>query len=241
MKYMGSKNRIAKHILPIMLQAANERGITKWVEPFVGGGNMIDKVPAEFERVGYDLNEHVIMAMIDIRDNTHLLPDCLSYNEYKSLIGKPPGSITSLYRFGASFGGKFEGGFARGKNNKGSPRDYWCETLRNAQKQSPKIKSVEFIHADYSTLSFSDSLIYCDPPYQGTSGYKTGAFDHEDFSNGAAIRLKITLSLYPSMTRRLMRYGEGRLRQTFQAQCRRQRITLLRSFTDVRQRSDERA
>ena len=35
MKYMGSKNRLAKHILPIMLK---DRGGKPWVEPFVGGG-----------------------------------------------------------------------------------------------------------------------------------------------------------------------------------------------------------
>ncbi len=35
MQYMGSKNKIAKHILPIMLA---ERGDRVWVEPFVGGG-----------------------------------------------------------------------------------------------------------------------------------------------------------------------------------------------------------
>ena len=40
MKYMGSKNRIAKYILPIMLESRAE-GMT-WVEPFVGGANMID-------------------------------------------------------------------------------------------------------------------------------------------------------------------------------------------------------
>ena len=66
MKYMGSKNRIAKHLLPIMLKEAERHGITKWVEPFVGGGGMIDKVPSTFERVGYDLNPHTIQAMIDM-------------------------------------------------------------------------------------------------------------------------------------------------------------------------------
>ena len=60
MKYMGSKNRIAKHLLPIMLKEAEKHGIAKWVEPFVGGCNMIDKVPESFERVGYDLNEYII-------------------------------------------------------------------------------------------------------------------------------------------------------------------------------------
>ena len=51
MKYMGSKRRIAKHILPIMLKKAEEINITTWVEPFVGGANMIDKVPSDFKEV----------------------------------------------------------------------------------------------------------------------------------------------------------------------------------------------
>ena len=58
MKYMGSKNRIAKFILPIMLKEANEKGISTWVEPFVGGANMIDKVPNNFQRIGIDYNAH---------------------------------------------------------------------------------------------------------------------------------------------------------------------------------------
>lgn len=42
MKYMGSKNRIAKYILPIILK---ERKEGQWyIEPFCGGCNLIDKV-----------------------------------------------------------------------------------------------------------------------------------------------------------------------------------------------------
>ena len=43
MKYMGSKNRHAKALLPIILK--NRRDDQWYVEPFVGGFNMIDKVP----------------------------------------------------------------------------------------------------------------------------------------------------------------------------------------------------
>lgn len=113
MKYMGSKNRIAKHILPIMVNEAIKRGINTWVEPFVGGGNMIDKVPDNFERIGYDLNEHAIMAMIDIRDKPNEFPDSLTEQEYRELKGLPPQSVSSWLRFVCSFGGKFEDGFAR--------------------------------------------------------------------------------------------------------------------------------
>ena len=35
MKYMGSKARIAKHILLIMLKEAESKGITTWVEPIL--------------------------------------------------------------------------------------------------------------------------------------------------------------------------------------------------------------
>lgn len=181
MKYMGSKNRIAKHLLPIMLAEAEKHSITKWVEPFVGGANMIDKVPPHYDRMGYDLNDHAIHALIDIRDNVDGLPDSVSEDEYKSLYGAPAESFSSLVRFGASFGGKFENGFARGKAADGSARNYWAETKRNALKQSPKIQNVQFICDSYENLSFENSLIYCDPPYQGTTGYKTGAFDHNKF------------------------------------------------------------
>lgn len=190
MKYMGSKNRIAKHLLPIMLAECEKHGITKWVEPFVGGANMIDKAPDSFERVGYDLNDHAIHALIDIRDSAESLPECVSEEEYKAFYGGPAEKITSLVRFGASFGGKFENGFARGKAADGSPRNYWAETRRNALKQSPKIQNVKFICDSYENLNFTNALIYCDPPYQGTSGYKTGAFDHDKFFDWCRIQAK---------------------------------------------------
>jgi len=177
---MGSKNRIAKHLLPIMLAECEKHSITKWVEPFVGGANMIDKVPDSLERVGYDLNNHVIHALIDIRDNVDLLPDSVSEGEYKSYKGSVAKSITSWVRFGCSFGGKFENGYARDRQGN-PPRNFCAEVKRNALKQSPKIQNVEFICDSYENLSFENCLIYCDPPYQGTTGYKTGAFDHDKF------------------------------------------------------------
>jgi Site-specific DNA methylase len=69
MTYMGSKNRIAKEILPIMLK---ERGQRTWVEPFVGGGNMIYKVQGK--RIGADINHYLIDALIAIRDCVEDLP-----------------------------------------------------------------------------------------------------------------------------------------------------------------------
>lgn len=160
-----------------MLAECGKHGITKWVEPFVGGANMIDKVPDSFERIGYDINDHVIHALIDIRDNVDKLPECVSEEDYRSYKGLPPQSMTSWIRFECSFSSKFENGYAKNKEG----RNY-AEKGRNlAIKQSPKIQNVQFICDSYENLDFDNCLIYCDPPYQGTTGYKTGSFDHEKF------------------------------------------------------------
>lgn len=179
---MGSKNRIAKFLLPIIIKGAQEKSLNTWVEPFVGGANMIDKVPNEFKKIGIDSNKHTIESLIAIRDLIDELPQSVSVEYYNSLKGTDPNPITSLIRFGASFGGKFENGYARSFTNKGVPRDHWDEAKRNAEKQSHNLQGIEFIHGSYDEFSdFENCLIYCDPPYKGTTSYKTGAFDHDKF------------------------------------------------------------
>lgn len=180
MKYMGSKRRTAKHILPIVLEKAKENNITTWVEPFVGGANMIDKVPSNFKRIGIDYNPHTIEALIAIRDLVNKLPNEVTEDEYKQLKGSKPEPIKSWLRFVASFGGKFDNGYAR---EKGSDESTFCGYgKRNAQKQSPNLQGVKFINRSYDEYSeFENCLIYCDPPYEGTTSYKTGSFDHLKF------------------------------------------------------------
>lgn len=176
---MGSKRRIAKYILPIMIAEADRLGITKWIEPFVGGANLIDKVPDRFERVGYDLNEHVVYALKDIRDRCNDLPESIREEYYQQIKGSDPEVFNSWLRIVCSFGAKLDGGYAR--ENGSDESTFAMRGKRNAQKQSPLIQGVEFIHADYRNLNFKNCLIYCDPPYQNTSGYKTGSFNHEEF------------------------------------------------------------
>lgn len=178
MKYMGSKNRIAKYILPIMLKEMEDKGYDTWVEPFVGGGNMIDKVPNHYRRIGADLNEHTIAAMLGIRDFVEKLPSEVSRDYYNSVRGTPPHPVNSWVRFECSFGAKFDNGYASNKEG----RNYAEKGKNLAIKQSHKIQNVDFICCSYEDLSnVTNSLIYCDPPYQGTTGYKTGVFDHEAF------------------------------------------------------------
>lgn len=182
MIYMGSKNRIAKFLIPIMLEECEAKGITDWYELFVGGGNMIDKVPSTFNRVGVDYNPHTIAALIAIRDHVEfdLLPDSFTEEEYKNIKGSEPNPIKSWLRFVCSFGSKFDVGYARRQNS--DCTTYVGQARRNAQKQSPNLQGIEFINASYSDFSYLENcLIYCDPPYEGTTSYKTKSFDHPAF------------------------------------------------------------
>lgn len=38
MRYVGSKNRIAKYIIPIIQKEIDDNNITTYYEPFIGGG-----------------------------------------------------------------------------------------------------------------------------------------------------------------------------------------------------------
>lgn len=177
MKYMGSKRRIAKHILPIMLVEAEKQGIKNWIEPFVGGGNMIDKVPSSFKRIGYDVNDHTIHAMIGIRDHLDKFPSHVSEEYYRSLKGNKPDYVESWVRYEMSFASKLDNGYAR--NSIGT--DYAKCAFNLAEKQSPLIQDVDFICSDFAVLDFENCLIYCDPPYKGTSKYKIYPFNYELF------------------------------------------------------------
>ena len=182
MQYMGSKNRIAKHILPIML--AERKPDQWWVEPFVGGANMIDKVTGK--RIGADSNEFLIKALRLIRDEPTAIPDLITEEDYQKAKDEMVlDGLTGFIGFSMSFGAKWFGGYARTvSGTKGCIENMKTRTRRskqNAINQSKNLKGVRFIHSDYRILDLPpNSLIYCDPPYEGTTKYKDG-FGHTEF------------------------------------------------------------
>lgn len=182
MKYMGSKDKYARTLIPLIMKGRKKDQY--YVEPFVGGGNMIDKVNGN--RIGSDYNKIAIHALMAVRDNLRDIPknnkeftelDYTLLRENKdTLVG-----YQAFASFAYSFGGKFLGGWGRGLNNKKIPRDYVAESYRNAVIQSPKLSGVQLINRSYDDLKIPDnSIIYCDPPYTGTTKY-SHEFDHDKF------------------------------------------------------------
>lgn len=177
MKYMGSKNRIAKYIIPIILKY-RKKDMT-WVEPFVGGGNVIDKI--EGKRIGADINKYVIEALTDIRDSVYDLPKNnkeFTEEDYNKLRENDSYRFKGYAGFAFSYSGKWLGGWRRDKERK---RDYVKEAYKNAIEQAPKLAGVSLINTDYKNLIIpKNSLIYCDPPYENTTKYKD-SFNHKEF------------------------------------------------------------
>lgn len=184
---MGSKNRHSKELLPIIL---NNRQQHQWyVEPFVGGANMIDKVVGL--RIGSDSNKYLIALLKAVQSNINL-PHYISEDEYRLVKNNKdnyPDWYVGFVGFCCSFGGKWFGGFARNvkKNNLNADilnmtsRNYCAESKRNLDKQSEKLKDIIFKCEDYMDLDIPEnSIIYCDPPYEGTTKYKD-YFNHENF------------------------------------------------------------
>lgn len=181
MKYMGSKARIAKHILPIILK---DRKPDQWyVEPFVGGANMIDKVDGN--RLGADLNPHLISALKLIRDAPETIPNLITEEDYAIAKATQLSGLDGFIGFAMSFGGKWFGGYRRDKaGTRGCIENMQTQTRRSkaaAIKQSALIKGVDLVAAGYLSIILPpQSIIYCDPPYANTTKYKDD-FDHEEF------------------------------------------------------------
>ena len=177
MKYMGSKNRIAKEILPIMLKKRENR---TWVEPFVGGANVIDKVQGD--RIGNDNQEYVI-ALYQALQNGYIPPKEVSsdfFFEVENNKDKYPKELVGYLGTQLTFGCEWWGSFRRDNTGK---RKYDVEAYNNVMKQQPNLIGIDFRCGDYRDLVIpSKSLIYCDPPYRGVRKYVGNErFDSDTF------------------------------------------------------------
>lgn len=190
MKYMGSKSRIAKEIVPIIQGYIDIQGIKTYIEPFCGGCNIIDKILCDTKR-GYDKQKYLI-ALLQNLDKLDSLPNFITKEEYSAVrtcYNNNQDNYEDWYigaiGFLASYNGRFfDGGYAGIRTEKnGKERNYFNEAKRNLIKQSENLKDVIFKCSDFKDLDgFKDCMIYCDPPYFGTKQYNVSRnFDYDYF------------------------------------------------------------
>ena len=91
---MGSKARIAKDISPIINGIIQNNGIDIYIEPFVGGANMIQHINSTI-RLGYDNNPFLIAFWKAIQRGWNPLNEVQMTKELYQNIKKNPESYSA--------------------------------------------------------------------------------------------------------------------------------------------------
>lgn len=183
MKYMGSKNRLAKEILPIILKDRKDNQF--YVEPFCGGLGTFDKVSGN--RIANDKNKYLIAMWKGLQENKPRPYDISKelYSKAREEFNNGTNIDFDDFMIGwigwmGSFNGRF---FDGGYSGISGSRNYVNEQIRNTEKQIPLIQGAIFTSNDYDWITYpSNSIIYCDIPYKNTKQYATSKnFNHDDF------------------------------------------------------------
>jgi DNA adenine methylase len=192
MKYMGSKRRVAKEILDIMLK--DRKPDQFFVDAFAGGMNLIEHVGGN--RIANDINKYVIEMFKKVVNDGWVPPSNISEEEYIDLKKNQNHRDVALLGFVGvvcSFGTSWFRSYA--KNSIG--RNYCLEGKKGLLKQVDKLKGCIFVSGSYDQINIPEnSIIYCDPPYSKTADYNrrfrqddgsvvqtVPDFDHEKFWN----------------------------------------------------------
>ena len=176
---MGSKQRLVKDILPIILNDKKDNQF--YVEPFAGGMNSISEVSGY--RIANDIHYYLIEMWKKLCDGW--IPDKITkeiYDDVRKNLNKYESYFIGWVGFNCSYSGKWFGGFAGETKTKiGTIRDYQLEAIKNVNNQVYKMKGIIFENKSYYDLDIPpNSIVYCDPPYKGTTKY-VNDFNHDNF------------------------------------------------------------
>jgi DNA adenine methylase len=190
MKYMGSKARIAKYILPIILSGREDGQY--YVEPLGGGANTISLVSGN--RI-YNDHNYPLTLCLKALSTGWIPPKEISREMYSNLRAKwrsgqytdEEAVLIGYVGINGSYGGRwFDGGYAGiTKTKDGKERNYPLEAWKNVMGQAQGLRGIEFQSDDYKLFHIPPkSRLYCDPPYRGTKEYesaKKSGFDSDEF------------------------------------------------------------
>lgn len=197
---MGSKAKIAKDICPIIQKFIDYTSADTYIEPFVGGANVIDKIRC-MHKVGSDVNLYLIELLKHAQNHLDF-PETVTYDQYcaaRTVFNQDKDNCIydteyeywyiGAVGFLASFNGRFfDGGFAKEYDSGGQHRIPYQEHLRNLLSQD--LSGIDFAWMGYEHYVaddyYKDCVFYCDPPYVNTKKYNSKFnFDSNEFFHSA--------------------------------------------------------
>jgi|WetSurMetagenome_2_1015567.scaffolds.fasta_scaffold04314_3 DNA adenine methylase len=171
---MGGKNRTRKQIAKYLKTI--RKPYQTYFEPFCGGAWVLQEMAGK--RIASD-GCFPLIAMYKDLQNGWEPPETLTEDEYQELkkLDDPYCGMKAFAGFGCSHSGKYFNGYARSGS-----RNYCSNAKNSLLKQLPLIADVQFLYGEYNSHIPVDMLVYCDPPYKGTTQYGYfETFDHEKF------------------------------------------------------------
>ena len=178
MKYLGGKFQAATAIASVI---NNQEG-SVYLEPFMGSCWVTAKVNIK-NRLAGDLHDEVVELYHTVQ-NGWLPPDKLSKVEYDDIranrtAGIYPKNLMAFAAFGCAFAGSCWRKYAG--------EDMAAKAKKSILKKAEFLEDVKYFSCDYRDLDPKGCVIYCDPPYANSYGYRitgtigNGKFDSEEF------------------------------------------------------------
>lgn len=187
MVYRGSKGRLLRELLPMIQDLVDRKKPGAYVEPFIGGANVIAEVRWP-NKIGSDLNPDLVDFLNFCKEEPGLpwMPDRVT-REHWTEVRDNPERFGRKYWLSVGWLSSFSGCFfpkGYGGGDYGTGRDRYNMCLSNMRAQAPKLADVRISCRDFMSYDpdeWYETVFYCDPPYRGTSGYGKIRFPFDDF------------------------------------------------------------
>jgi site-specific DNA-adenine methylase len=187
MVYQGSKNRLAKFLVPIIQKYIDDNHIKTYIEPMCGSCSIIEKIQCD-NRIAADVNDELITLLQYAKSDTNLsiAPEDCSFEHYADVrenrklgTNKYSKEYTALIGYCASYGGRyFDGGYARDNNG----RNMYKERIINLKEDCELLQDINIRCNDYKDFAdYKNCLFYFDPPYKNTKQYSKQSIDYDSF------------------------------------------------------------
>lgn len=164
MRYQGGKARVARQVAEVIERYRDGRTV---LEPFCGALNVTAALTGP--RIASDLSRPLFSLYSALRSGW-IPPDEISEETYALVQARrdPADPLTAFVGYGCSFGGKLFGGLARGEGR----RNYTRQAKAGLLHKFAACSDVTFACVPFDAWApDKNTLMYCDPPYAGTTGY----------------------------------------------------------------------
>jgi len=178
MAYLGGKSKSAEHILDVLNNPVFDS--YDYIEPFCGYCHILRRVVKKKSYAISDNNRLLIVLLKHIQATKAKHPT-ITQAEYRVLHANPDKNLlkAAYAAFCYSYNGKYFGGFVNTYGTREYPKErkrYYDELHDTESFHDATIK-----YTDYSRYKdVKGKLIYCDPPYEGTTEYHS-TFDSSKF------------------------------------------------------------